>query len=92
MTTQIRFTANKEMTEALKKLKTKLRFLSDAEIFKLAFSRLYAHEMNLVDEIGFTAEDRRELDEALADLEANRNIEGPFYSAEEFIKSMEDAA
>ena len=88
MTTQIRFTANAEMTKALKHIKTKLRFMSDTEIFKLAFSRLYEEEMNLLDENGFNAQDRADLREAIADMEAGRNIEGPYENVQEFLDSM----
>lgn len=85
MTTQIRFTANKQMTAALKHLKTKLRFLSDAEIFKLAFSRLYNEEMALLDENGLNAQDRADLDEALAE----ETLPEVFDSAEDFIASLD---
>ncbi len=89
MTVQIRFTANKAMTNALKQLKTKYRFMSDTEIFKLAFSRFYHEEMDL-DENGFTAKDRAELREALADLEEGKNIEGPYENAQEFLDSLKN--
>ena len=85
MTVQIRFTANKAMTNALKQLKTKYRFMSDAEIFKLAFSRFYHEEMDL-DENGFTAKDREELREALAE----EPLPEVFNSAEEFIASLKN--
>lgn len=87
MATQIRFTINDQMMHALQELKSKLRFMTDAEIFKLAISRLYSEEME-VDENGFTAKERKELDEALADVEAGENLEGPFETAEEFIASL----
>jgi len=87
MATQIRFTVNDQMTQALQQLKTKFRFMSDAEIFKFAISRLYYEEME-VDKNGFTAKDRRELEETLAETEEGVNIEGPFDNAEDFIASL----
>jgi hypothetical protein len=85
MATQIRFTVNDQMTQALQQLKTRFRFMSDAEIFKFAISRLYYEEME-VDENGFTAKDRRELEEALAEP----TLPEVFTSAEDFIASLKE--
>jgi intein/homing endonuclease len=87
MATQIRFTVNDQMMQALQQLKTRLQFMSDAEIFKFAISRLYYEEMEM-DENGFTAKDRRELEEALAETKEVVNLEGPFDNAEDFIASL----
>mgnify|MGYP001585003811 CR=1 FL=1 len=83
MSTQIRFTATKQMNEALNELRKKFRFLSDAEIFKVAFSKFYYQEMGY-DENGFSLKEQQELDEALSD----ESFEGPFHSAEDFIHSL----
>ncbi len=71
------------MISALEELKEKFRFLSDGEIFKLAFSKFYQEEMGY-DENGFSPAFQKELDEAIADPE----VEGPFDSMEEFLTSM----
>jgi hypothetical protein len=39
------------------------------------------------DENNFSPKDREELDMALRDVAQGKNLEGPFHSAEEFIKN-----
>lgn len=42
------------------------------------------------DENNFTLNDMNELDTALRDVAHNKNLEGPFHSAEEFTTSLKE--
>ncbi len=86
-TKQIRFTANEEMLAAFKELKQKFKLLSEVDILKLALSKFYSQELGY-DENGFSPAFQKELDEAIADTENNKNLEGPFNSVDEFFDSM----
>jgi len=86
-TKQIRFTANEEMLSALSELKQKFKLLSEVDILKLALSKFYTQELGY-DENGFSPEFQKELDTAIADIEKEKNLEGPFNSVDDFFDTI----
>ena len=73
---QIRFTKNFDISEMLKDLNFIYRGLSEAELLKLALSKVWANEIKK-DKNGLTLRQQKDLNEAIVDMK-NGEYVGPF--------------
>ena len=82
---QIRFTKTFEISEMLADIKYLYRGLSEAELVKLALSKLWTKEVDR-DENGLTKRQQKDLEEAIA----SKDFYGPFEGDEaiEFLDSL----
>ena len=85
---QIRITKTPELAQVLEVLQQRFIGLTEGEIVKLAISTLFRHQDHR-DENGFTPEEARELDQAIADADRGVNIEGPFKTNEELFRFLD---